>query len=145
MFTAGLGNPLCTDVELLTPTNLQTAMSLARAYERKEENVAALRDKPGHRTPSSIKGTGSVLGPGLLLPIAREIEEFAAKRANGECYHCNEKYYADHKCIAKGVFLLEMDDDMEEDATAEDLGISLHALTGIDISSTMKLRSGTRI
>jgi hypothetical protein len=35
--------------------------------------------------------------------------------------------------------LLEMDDDMEEDAAAEDLGISLHALMGIDISSTMKL------
>jgi hypothetical protein len=35
--------------------------------------------------------------------------------------------------------LLEMDNDMEEDTSAEDLGISLHALTGIDIRSTMKL------
>lgn len=33
-----------------------------------------------------------------------------------------------------------MYDDMEEDAAAEDLGISLHALTGIDISNTTKLQ-----
>jgi hypothetical protein len=38
------------------------------------------------------------------------------------------------------MFLLKMDDDMDEDAAAKDLGISLHALTGIDISSTMKLQ-----
>jgi hypothetical protein len=34
MFTTGLGEPLWTDVELQSPTQLQTAMSLARAYER---------------------------------------------------------------------------------------------------------------
>jgi hypothetical protein len=33
MFTAGLGEPLHTDVELVSPSNLQTAMSLTRAYE----------------------------------------------------------------------------------------------------------------
>jgi hypothetical protein len=35
MFTAGLGEPLWTDVELQTPTTLQYAMSLARTYERR--------------------------------------------------------------------------------------------------------------
>lgn len=35
MFTAGLGEPLRTDVEPLTPTTLQRAMHLARAYERR--------------------------------------------------------------------------------------------------------------
>jgi hypothetical protein len=34
MFAAGLGEPLRTDVELQSLTQLQTAMSLARAYER---------------------------------------------------------------------------------------------------------------
>jgi hypothetical protein len=33
MFTAGLGEPLRMDVELATPFNLQSAMSLAWAYE----------------------------------------------------------------------------------------------------------------
>jgi hypothetical protein len=119
-------------------------MSLARAYECKEENIVALRDRQSHRNSSAIKGTGS--GPGARpaatnRPRFRRLtpEELAAKRASGECYHCNEKYSADHKCTVEGVFLLEMDNDMEEDTSVEDLGISLHALTGIDIRSTMKL------
>jgi hypothetical protein len=66
-------------------------------------------------------------------------EELKAKHANGECYHCPEKYSADHKCITKGVLLIQLDDDMDEEDVAEDLGISLHALTSIDISDTMKL------
>jgi hypothetical protein len=35
MFSAGLGEPLRTNVELATPADLQTAMSLARTYERR--------------------------------------------------------------------------------------------------------------
>ncbi|KAK3153688.1 hypothetical protein QOZ80_2BG0179770 [Eleusine coracana subsp. coracana] len=35
LFTARLAQPLRTDVELLAPSNLQTAMSLARSYERR--------------------------------------------------------------------------------------------------------------
>jgi hypothetical protein len=66
-------------------------------------------------------------------------EVLAAKRANGECYHCSEKYSVDHKCTTKGVFLIQLDADMDEEDIAEDLGISLHALTGIDIGDTMKL------
>jgi hypothetical protein len=33
-----------------------------------------------------------------------------------------------------------MDDDSEPDTIANELGISLHALTGIDIANTMKLQ-----
>jgi hypothetical protein len=66
-------------------------------------------------------------------------EELATKRANKECYHCPEKYSADHMCTTKGVFLIQLDDDMDEEDVAEDLGISLHALTSIDIGDMMKL------
>jgi hypothetical protein len=34
LFTVGLGQPLASDVEMQRPANLQTAMSLAQAYER---------------------------------------------------------------------------------------------------------------
>jgi hypothetical protein len=33
MFSARLGEPLCTDIELVLPFNLQSAMSLVQAYE----------------------------------------------------------------------------------------------------------------
>lgn len=41
LFTAGLRNPLKIDVELQNPSNLQTAMSLAHAYEHRGEDDAA--------------------------------------------------------------------------------------------------------
>jgi hypothetical protein len=66
-------------------------------------------------------------------------EELAAKRVNVECYFCTEKFMPDHKCAFKGLFLLEMDDDIEVDTAANELGISLYALTGIIIASTMTL------
>jgi hypothetical protein len=40
IFTAGLGEPLQTDVELQRPTSLEDAMGLARAYERRSTAVA---------------------------------------------------------------------------------------------------------
>jgi hypothetical protein len=39
----------------------------------------------------------------------------------------------------QGVFLIQFNADMDEEDVAEDLGIPLHALTGIDIGDTMKL------
>jgi hypothetical protein len=136
MFTAGLGESLRTDVELLTPTNLQTAMSLARAYERRAEAVSVLKTAAASRIPG--------LGAKTMTPPRPRFKrltpaELAAKRASGECYHCPEKYSADHKCSSKGVFLLEMEDNEDEETALVDLGISLHALTGIDVNNTMKL------
>jgi hypothetical protein len=40
LFTAGLGQPLASDVEMQRSANLQTAMSLARAYERRSAEAA---------------------------------------------------------------------------------------------------------
>jgi hypothetical protein len=37
------------------------------------------------------------------------------------------------------VYLIEMDDEVEVDTTVDELGISLHAFTGIDVTNTMKL------
>lgn len=36
LFTMGLGDPLCIDVKLQCPLNLEVAMSLARAYELRQ-------------------------------------------------------------------------------------------------------------
>jgi hypothetical protein len=66
-------------------------------------------------------------------------EELVAKRANRECHHYPEKYTSNQKCASKGVLLLELDDDEETEATTEELGISLHALIGIDAANTVKL------
>lgn len=63
----------------------------------------------------------------------------AAKRAKEQCFYCPEKFVPGHKCASKGVFLLEMEDDANVASWAEEFGISLHVLTEIGTSSTMRL------
>ncbi|CAN6177503.1 unnamed protein product [Urochloa humidicola] len=54
LFIAGLGQPLASDVEMQRPSNLQTAMSLARAYElRSKEAAKAINPYPRKPRPSS--------------------------------------------------------------------------------------------
>jgi hypothetical protein len=147
LFTAGLGEPLRTDVELLAPSNLQFAMNLARAYERRVTPVATKGKSSGSASP--LITSGPKTGTCMTVPKSANTnkprfkrlttEELATKRANGECYRCTKKYSADHQCSSKGVFLLELDDGVEEVEAIEELGISLHALTGIDVANTMKL------
>lgn len=140
LFTAWLGEPLKTDVELQSPANLQTTMSLARAYERRLEVVVGGRGTAGRLTdrPKPM-GSSTATTP---KPRFRRLtpRELAAKRASGECYHCVEKYTPNHKCVGKGVFLVELDEDQNLEEAAEALGVPLHALTGIDVGTTMKLK-----
>jgi hypothetical protein len=143
MFTADLGESLRTDVELLTPTTLQRAMYLARAYECRMD----LSSTPSRTPFATSKPTASAAKPSSSATSRPSLcrlspEEVAAKRASGECYHCSEKYSIDHKCAARGVFLLELDgeDTGTTDTLAEEMGISLHALTGIYIVDTLKLK-----
>jgi hypothetical protein len=142
MFTVGLGEPLRIDVELAAPTELQQAMNLARAYERRISVSTPDTIKGGPKTSKSAPAaTSSVAVSSTPRPRFRRLspEELAAKQANGECYRCPEKYVKGHRCSSKGVFLLEMDDDIKPETAAEELGISLHALTGIDVTNTIQL------
>jgi hypothetical protein len=66
MFTAGLGEPLRTNVELQSPTQLQTAMSLARAYERRDAIVPGAKGAPSKglsRVTMSAGSTGAAQAP----------------------------------------------------------------------------------
>jgi hypothetical protein len=156
LFTASLGEPLQTDVELFGPSNLQSAMNLARAYERRVTSVATKGKSSGSASLLITGGQKTGTCMTVLKPANTNkprfkhltVEELAAKRVNGECYRCTEKYSADHQCSSKGVFLLELDDGVEEVEDIEELGISLHALTDIDVANTMKLRvkiNGTKL
>jgi hypothetical protein len=61
------------------------------------------------------------------------------KRKKGEHYFLPKKFSLDHKCASKGVFLMELDEEDNAEAVAEDLGVSLHALTGLCTTNTMQL------
>jgi hypothetical protein len=62
----------------------------------------------------------------------------ADKRKKGECYFYTDKFTLDHKCASKGFFLMELEDD-DPTQVADELGVSLHALTGLCDTNTMQL------
>ena len=120
LFTAGLGQPLSSDVEMQRPTSLESAMSLARAYERRTSSSfqapkSAFRSKQLAAPCASATSTPTSEPPKTetAKPRFRRLspEEIAEKRANRQCYFCPEKFSKDHKCATKGVFLLAMDND----------------------------------
>jgi hypothetical protein len=61
----------------------------------------------------------------------------ADKQKRGECYFYPEKFSVDHKCAMKGVFLMELEEEDDTAALADDLGISLHTLTGLAGANTL--------
>lgn len=118
LFTAGLGQPLASDVELQKLANLQVAMSLARSHERAREAALAVTQSSGRvatkgrlppATPTAVPSaapsatTGVPQGGAPRHRFKRlSPEELAEKRRNQECYFCTEKYSSDHKCANKG-------------------------------------------
>jgi hypothetical protein len=140
---------MSSDVEMQRPADLQAAMSLARAFERRAGAVAGVSSLTGGRStartrPSSTASTSTTQAPttNSQWPRFRRLspDEMADKRRKGECYFCPEFFSLDHKCAMKGVFLMELDDHDDPDSLADDLGISLHALTGISATNTMQLK-----
>jgi hypothetical protein len=129
MFSAGSGEPLHTDVELATSSDLQSAMSLARAYERRL--AVATTDSESTSSPESNMTTSSAVlthaTPTTPWPCLRRLlpEELVTKRSNKECFYCPKKYDNGHKCKSKGVYLLELDNGRNLGAAAANLGIDI--------------------
>jgi hypothetical protein len=68
------------------------------------------------------------------------------QRVQGLCFNCPEKLSREHAktCTMKGIYLLELDTivpsiDEGGESSAEDVEISLHALTDLSTSHTMQL------
>jgi hypothetical protein len=62
----------------------------------------------------------------------------ADKRKKGECYFCPKKFSPEHKCTSKGFFLMELEDN-DLGLLADELSVSLHALTGLTGTNMMQL------
>jgi hypothetical protein len=113
IFTAGLHNPLKTDIELEQPATLEEAMALAHAYEQ----CLSMTDNATSRTPArsaySRQATNTVALPASVTmsggstsataapPPAPRLKrlttaEMAAKREKGECYNCTKQFSWEH-------------------------------------------------
>jgi hypothetical protein len=99
------------------------------AYERRL--VTATHDPESIMSPEPKTAPSSAtLAPAASTTPRPHLQclspgELAAKRANGECYHCLKKYIDGHKCKSKGVFLLELGDGGNLGAADTNLGIDV--------------------
>jgi hypothetical protein len=167
IFTAGLQQPLSTDVELQKPATLEDAMALARAFERRQHvstELAATGSRAPSRasqrplaassrstsTPSATMASSATAPPKAPSPTDGRFkrlspDEMAQRRLEGLCFNCPEKFSREHAkvCSGKGIYYLELgDDDASDDGTTEDdITISVNAVTGIRTSSTLQLRA----
>lgn len=153
----------------MTPQDLQRAMMLARAYERRNGATPLALPAPPARlprhTPPAItapQSAGGTVGSSQASPSAPPKPfkrltpaEMADRRKLGLCYNCDEPYVRGHKC--PHLFYLEVTDyiieEPEEDANEEAAAepseptafdpeqpmISLHAIAGIRTEDTMQL------
>ena len=149
------------DVELQDPQDLQHAMRLARAYERRNapQLPALAVPRPARRAaaaPAALTaptGQGSSSTPPTIPARAFKKltpEEMAERRKLGLCFNCDEPFQRGHKCAR--LFYLEAPDYIvEEPEDSDDTPpektfdpdapmISLSAITGIRVPDTMKLR-----
>lgn len=165
LFTGGLPDHIRVDVELHDPQDLQRAMHLARAYERRNAPTqlalpAPPRRRPAGSTPAltgpagptSSSGSSSTQAPRAFKRLTPE--EMAKRRKQGLCYNCDEPYVRGHKCAR--LFFLEAADYIVEEPNDHDDAdtppaadppfdpdkplISLSAITGIRSEETMQLR-----
>jgi hypothetical protein len=111
IYTAGLLEPLKTDVELQDPQDMEMAMSLARAYERRlaviVDSNKSTASQPTHRplalkapmTPATPTPSNNASPTTLARPFKRlTLEEMAARRQAGLCFNCDEPFSRGHKC-----------------------------------------------
>ena len=99
LFTGGLPDYIRIDDELHEPQDLQHAMRLARAYERRN---ASLFPWPAHHAtggqaalPTTLTSATSALTPSSAPSTPHTFkrlspEEMAERRKMGLCYNCDE-------------------------------------------------------
>lgn len=137
-FIGGLEPELRFELNIIQPTSLRKAFSLAKLFEVQR----------GHGKRGGSSGTSEPLPASAKgLPIVRKmltIEERKERSAKGLCFNCDESYSPGHKCKgrlfqmdADQTGLVELVDQPEEseveeivDPSVTTIEISLQALSG---------------
>ena len=119
-------------MELQAPADLQRAMSLACAYERRASSLEFTSSKPPRppqQTPNLSQPQQLVSTTALLAitpaqsapsrPFRRlSPQEMAERRRQGLCYNYDEPYVQGHKC--QRLFYLEVSNFDAQDQTSQD-------------------------
>lgn len=147
-FVSGLKENIKADVLAGRPTDLTSAIGLARLYDARNASQRKIiqpnntssqvtapvgTDQPDSRSPSTVRRMSQA--------------ELKERREKGLCYNCNEKFVPGHRC--KKLFLIEACNevgdgdvvmDVESFGGADNSEISLHVISGINSSKTMRVQ-----
>ena len=140
LFTGGLPDHIRVDVELHDPQDLQRAMRLARAYERRNTPAPLALPVPSGRPPRRNAGTAPALtepagsqgssasassAPAVTTRPFKRLspEEMAECRKQGLCYNYDEQYVHGYKCarlfyLEASDYIVEEPDDADEEPAA---------------------------
>ena len=139
------------------PDTLAAAMSLARQVELMEA------DRPPPSAPRALPRAAPrppppATQPLLALPAPAPAgqrgraegpqrrlspKEMADRRRQGLCFNCNEPYTRGHNRFCKRIFFVdgvEIDDEATTDEATDAPCYSLHAVTGVRLSDTLRIR-----
>jgi hypothetical protein len=131
LFTAGLPEPLKTDVDLQQPPTLEDTMNLSRAFARCQtvaSSVVVSKARPNYQctwatdpsssTPATtqLHQTTTPSAPNKEIPPGSQFQrltqaEMTDRRAQGLCFNFPKKFSCEHAktCTMKGIYLLELD------------------------------------
>lgn len=129
LYISGLKDHIAVEVELHQPTDLATAMSMSRLYEKRTPLPSRFSNR-SVTAPIESKGNRSIR---RLSPA--EMEE---RRKKNLCFNCDEPFSRGHQC--KRLFWIELDDgESDMDTGEESPEISLNAITGTHNAQTMRV------
>lgn len=154
-FMGGLHMSISSGIRIFKPKTLTEVINLARM---RDEQLQQEKRWSGQRSYNARPSTGgfskfdstkasTTNDKQTLAPKKLSWEELKKKRSLGLCFSCDERFTPGHKCKQPQLFIMEgehdSDDSNEEERDEIDPSpeITLHALTGWDAPTTMRLRA----
>lgn len=158
-FIKGLKYEIRVPVASQIPETLDRAMMLAHVQQdlQAQKKPWAGRQLAGQRA-EHVLVKGDVVKPTVKLGHGdlwkdRQLREY--RRSNGLCFRCGDKYDPQHQCAKKAeIHALSLEDhqtelsddvlellELQDLANAQELSLSVHALSGSNVSDTIRIRA----
>ncbi|KAL9659126.1 hypothetical protein QQ045_018713 [Rhodiola kirilowii] len=118
-FIAGLKDEIHSEIVMFHPATLQHVMGLARLVEQKLNSFRPRVFIPRHaQRPLALLPAPPVVRPAPTgLPVKRLTPtDIAARRQQGLCFNCDDKWTTDHKCKTRFQSLMLEDVRYEEES-----------------------------
>lgn len=147
-FMGGLNTSISNGIRIFKPKTLTEVINLARHRDDQLQKEKRWNNTRPYNTGSSRSvHTNSPTNNNKQQMEPRKLswDEMTRKRSLGLCFSCDENFFPGHKCKQPQLFIMEGEQDNDDsdgdpqDDTEPQPEISLHALTGWDTPSTIRL------